>query len=572
MAHDIDEQSRQLIVNMQLSDIQLMSRRNAQQTGGPPRETDAELAMETYRRELQTLAPSGLGHVQPPIQGLGTPNVQPGTTASGPSQAFAMIDRSGMPDVGISKAGPSNFDTPEARSKIADERQGQDHGNGKKRGLQEEENDGQDLQLMMLRRLYGVGGIVPTSGLSAATQRPGAPSRETTLEGKEELERRHHFTRSSNQKPDPSGYRERAKALEKFPQVLAEAYQALFPDPTVSSLSRYTIPEQAIFERLRAYTHTLHHAELKATTVRAQAGFEGRPETEKQYYQALGVMVSYRWPDDTNAALNHQGEIDRYRLATIVVLKVGLETWEGYKGKHGFKSKKRETERQHQVQWHMKLIHDLEHAAGSKEEGRERKRKKEEETETTCTACGDAMLLSHVVASCCPCGHHYCNECLAHLFTTATVDESLYPPKCCGKDIPLEQAGARLPSKVKIDFVRKRVEYHTKNRTYCHQAQCSTFIPPERIGSSDVAKCPECSRTTCTICKGQSHQGDCPRDTETQKLLDLAKGNGWQRCRTCRRVVELDVGCNHIRKQSAPSPVFQSSPVRFPLTDITLKN
>ncbi|PVH71728.1 hypothetical protein DL98DRAFT_387736, partial [Cadophora sp. DSE1049] len=31
-----------------------------------------------------------------------------------------------------------------------------------------------------------------------------------------------------------------------------------------------------------------------------------------------------------------------------------------------------------------------------------------------------------------------------------------------------------------------------------------------------------------------------------QQVLQAADENGWQRCYSCRRLVELDIGCNHI--------------------------
>ncbi|RFU35298.1 hypothetical protein B7463_g1043, partial [Scytalidium lignicola] len=39
---------------------------------------------------------------------------------------------------------------------------------------------------------------------------------------------------------------------------------------------------------------------------------------------------------------------------------------------------------------------------------------------------------------------------------------------------------------------------------------------------------------------------DCPKDEETNKLLETAKEAGWQRCYNCRAMVELKEGCNHM--------------------------
>ena len=74
---------------------------------------------------------------------------------------------------------------------------------------------------------------------------------------------------------------------------------------------------------------------------------------------------------------------------------------------------------------------------------------------------------------------------------------------------------------------------------------CSAFIRVENI-ENERATCPVCAEVTCTMCKAEAHTGDCPADTALQLVLDTANENGWQRCYGCRRLVELDIGCNHI--------------------------
>ena len=56
----------------------------------------------------------------------------------------------------------------------------------------------------------------------------------------------------------------------------------------------------------------------------------------------------------------------------------------------------------------------------------------------------------------------------------------------------------------------------------------------------------------CAICKGALRVGNCPRDEAAQQELRLAQANGWQRCYSCRRVVELNYGCNHMSMSSIP--------------------
>ncbi|KAK2608418.1 hypothetical protein QQS21_003104 [Conoideocrella luteorostrata] len=145
----------------------------------------------------------------------------------------------------------------------------------------------------------------------------------------------------------------------------------------------------------------------------------------------------------------------------------------------------------------------------------------------------------------CPCSHDYCRECLTTLFENAISDESLFPPKCCKEPIPISLTTSILPWTLVEAFNAKEKEFGTANRTYCHTPTCSAFIPEQSIWE-DVATCIKCGSRTCAICKRESHHGDCPDDSATAELLRTAAAQGWQRCYSCHRVVDLKAGCNHI--------------------------
>lgn len=171
----------------------------------------------------------------------------------------------------------------------------------------------------------------------------------------------------------------------------------------------------------------------------------------------------------------------------------------------------------------------------------------------SCVACGDEKHFFALARA--PCDHEYCRACLKSLFATAMKDETLFPPRCDGQEIPLETVRFFLSSEVAEEFDARHDELSTKDRTYCFDRSCSAFIPAPAIGSlpaawtaesGNAASCPKCKKTTCTTCKDPSHSGDCPEDTALMELIETANEAQWQRCYQCHRFVELSTGCNHI--------------------------
>ncbi|KAI7762763.1 hypothetical protein LZL87_008204 [Fusarium oxysporum] len=146
-----------------------------------------------------------------------------------------------------------------------------------------------------------------------------------------------------------------------------------------------------------------------------------------------------------------------------------------------------------------------------------------------CIACNDPFPPLALSRS--PCSHEYCRECIVGLVRSSLQDETLFPPRCCGQNIPVTKGRWFSPELVG-QFQAKKLEFDTPNRTYCSEPSCSTFVPPQFI-------------------EGPYHSGICPSDAASQQILELAAENGWQRCYACHRVVELDIGCNHMKQNSA---------------------
>ncbi|KAL2207063.1 hypothetical protein CC79DRAFT_1383107 [Sarocladium strictum] len=133
-----------------------------------------------------------------------------------------------------------------------------------------------------------------------------------------------------------------------------------------------------------------------------------------------------------------------------------------------------------------------------------------------CISCQSKFQAAETVRF--PCGHDYCHDCVFGLHLAATTDESLFPPRCCGREIPFNIARPIMSREDIETFEAKAIEFSTKDRTYCFKPTCSQFIPPKDI-DRNVARCGSCRSKTSM---------------------------GWQRCNACKSVVELSTGCNHM--------------------------
>lgn len=165
------------------------------------------------------------------------------------------------------------------------------------------------------------------------------------------------------------------------------------------------------------------------------------------------------------------------------------------------------------------------------------------ETMVDCLICMESMNARDFIKT--PCQHNYCHDCMRRLFVESTRNESLYPPKCCDKDIPLTVANTVLNAQQQREFTSKGAEFRTKDRLYCSSQHCSAFIPPRQIYDG-IGTCGECRQRTCVFCKGEDHNGDCPKDKDTHAVLKLAQKSGWRKCFNCEYMVMLEDGCNHI--------------------------
>ncbi|KAF8438887.1 hypothetical protein L210DRAFT_2232242 [Boletus edulis BED1] len=167
----------------------------------------------------------------------------------------------------------------------------------------------------------------------------------------------------------------------------------------------------------------------------------------------------------------------------------------------------------------------------------------------SCVVCQDMI---HSVEIRAPCSHYFDIGCATHLFQSAIRNETLFPPRCCGKKIPLSRVRPHLSRALIATFQQKQVEYGTLKRVYCSSPVCSRFLGPVSEGVGDqVYTCPAlgCRRRTCAKCR-ERHSGNqshvCRPDAGATQVLELGQASGWARCPGCSHMIELQVGCFHM--------------------------
>ncbi|KAK0383052.1 hypothetical protein NLU13_8968 [Sarocladium strictum] len=159
----------------------------------------------------------------------------------------------------------------------------------------------------------------------------------------------------------------------------------------------------------------------------------------------------------------------------------------------------------------------------------------------TCIACDEALPLLERVE--CPCTHFYCFSCIGDFVKVSMQDEAHFPARCCGQIIPRATIKPALSTEVWSQYLAKTSEFGTRIRLYCHS--CHAFVPSTRI-QNEIGQCMKCGNQTCVHCKKQEHQHECPKDDVTATFLRFAETQDWQRCPSCRAIVEKQFGCQHM--------------------------
>ncbi|PLB44887.1 hypothetical protein P170DRAFT_365954 [Aspergillus steynii IBT 23096] len=164
--------------------------------------------------------------------------------------------------------------------------------------------------------------------------------------------------------------------------------------------------------------------------------------------------------------------------------------------------------------------------------------------EVQCCVCYEKVSQKKIVRL--NCYDTWCTGCIKALFLKAATDQSLFPPKCCRKEIPIHTIKSTLTAKELKTYEDAKIEYTTPKKIYCSNKSCAKFIPPGNIVLGDQADCQACRSRTCAVCQNPAHKGHCPKDPSLSDTLKLADRRGWKRCYSCARIVERSAGCSHI--------------------------
>lgn len=141
------------------------------------------------------------------------------------------------------------------------------------------------------------------------------------------------------------------------------------------------------------------------------------------------------------------------------------------------------------------------------------------------------------------------------LVQASTRDETLFPPRCCRREIPLALVRRYMSQALLKLFDEKSKEFTTLRRVYCANARCARFVcakstsPPIFFSSAVSCPSPTCTTQTCSYCSVEIKSNArhvCTPDAQDQSVLALGEREGWARCPGCAQLIELNLGCFHM--------------------------
>jgi len=87
------------------------------------------------------------------------------------------------------------------------------------------------------------------------------------------------------------------------------------------------------------------------------------------------------------------------------------------------------------------------------------------EPQRECAVCLENQPVSRIYTT--PCNHPYCHTCVFTMFADSVRDDTLFPPKCCQTELPIDSVREILGVDLVLCASRKLVEVRTIDKTYC---------------------------------------------------------------------------------------------------------
>lgn len=191
------------------------------------------------------------------------------------------------------------------------------------------------------------------------------------------------------------------------------------------------------------------------------------------------------------------------------------------------------------------------------------------ERSVECAFCKEQCPTSSTLST--PCSHYVCRSCVTRNVEVCTRDETAYPPKCCDNKLTSRDVISLLKdSSLSARYEARCIEYSTpiRDRIYC--CKCAEFLGSKGTGASSSSStfisssistrfvahealyCHRCLINTCKACRQAAHSYWPCRETPADLAFKrLTTEKGWQKCPNCDAVVELHVGCYHMKCRCA---------------------
>ncbi|CAK7322550.1 unnamed protein product [Dovyalis caffra] len=182
----------------------------------------------------------------------------------------------------------------------------------------------------------------------------------------------------------------------------------------------------------------------------------------------------------------------------------------------------------------------------------------EEDSNFSCEICIEPMLSIRKFKNGSLCKHPFCKDCIAK-YIEVTVEETTGCIECPGLNCRqlLDPLSCRhiIPKPIFEKWCDRLCDSAVlgSESCYCPHRDCSVLVLNECRDKLKKAKCPNCKKNFCFLCKIPWHAGyRCNesrhlRDSNDILVGELIEEKKWTRCYNCGHSVERVSGCRDIK-------------------------